>query len=394
MTASTTQGRDPASLRRHNLRTLLRHLHLQGPTSRAELGEVTGLTRSAIADLVGELTTRGLVLEEGAGQPHTQRGRPPLIVSPRDESAYVLAVVVDVDTIGIGRVGLGGTILEEAETQHEHVSGDPTRSLDQLTGLVQEWLESTETSPVAIGVAVPGIVRARDGLIARAPNLGWRNLSLGDELRHRTGLSLPIVIGNEAGLAALAEHRRGAGREYSDLVYVSAGVGLGGGIITGDRLLTGHTGYGGEVGHMITHPGGRYCHCGGRGCWETEVGADALLRHAGVHDPADRHAALDALFVGADQAETPALEAFRALCTPVATGLANLINIFEPERIILGGLLRSLIRHAGDELRTALDDLRGLPELDVDLQPAQLGEHGRLLGAAEAAVNSFLARLD
>ncbi len=394
VTTSTAQGRDPASLRRHNLRTLLRHLHLQGATSRVALGELTGLTRSTIADLVGELTGRGLVVEGGPSQPQAGRGRPPLIVWPQDKRAYVLAVAVEVDTIRIGRVGLGGRLLDELSTQHDYTPGDPTQSVRQLSELLREWVGSAEQPPVAVGVAVPGVIRTDDGLVARAPNLGWRDFGLGAELRSRTELSGPIVIGNEARLAALAEHRRGAGHDCSDLVYVSAEVGVGGGIVTHDRLLTGNTGYGGEIGHMITHPGGRHCHCGAHGCWETEIGADALLRLAGVDRPPDRRAALERVLAEAERSEAGALEAFRALCPAIATGLINLINVFNPERIILGGFLAPLVRHAGTELDAVLDELRGLPELAVEVYPAELGDHARLLGAAEIAVSSFLAQLE
>ncbi|ASU80961.1 ROK family protein [Actinopolyspora erythraea] len=394
MTTSTAQGRDPASLRRHNLRALLRHLHLRGPTSRVRLGEVTGLTRSAIADLVGELTERGLTTESGSSQPQPSRGRPPLIVSPRDERAYVLAVALDVDTVRIGRVGLGGNVLEEMTTQHEHVPGDPTASLEQLARLLREWAGTADAGPIAVGVAVPGLVRAEDGLVTRAPNLGWRDLGLGERLRDLAGLTAPVVVGNEARLAALAEHRRGAGRDRADLVYVSAGVGVGAGIVAHDQLLTGSTGYAGEVGHMITNPGGRACHCGARGCWETEIGADALLRQVGVVDPPDRQAELEHLFERAERAEAEALEVFRFLCAPVATGLANLVNVFDPKLILLGGLLRPVLRHAERELHDSLDRLRGLPELPVELAPAQLGEQGHLLGAAEAAVSSFLTTFE
>ncbi|WP_092977415.1 ROK family protein [Actinopolyspora lacussalsi] len=397
MTASTAQGRDPASLRRHNLRALLRHLHLRGPTSRVGLGEVTGLTRSAIADLVGELTERGLVLESGSSQQQpgrTGRGRPPLIVSLRDERAYVLAIAIDVDTVRIGRVGLGGNVLEEMTTQHEHSPGDPTPGLEQLARLVRELVTTTEAPPIAVGVAVPGLVRDEDGVVTRAPNLGWHELALGQRLRESADITAPVVVGNEARLAALAEHRRGAGRDRTDLVYVSAGVGVGAGIVAHDQLLTGNTGYAGEIGHMITSPGGRTCHCGARGCWETEIGADALLRRIGVVEPADRQAELERLFDRAERGDAEALDAFRQLCAPVATGLANLINIFDPGLVLLGGLLRPLLRHAEGELRHSLERVRGLPELPVELGSARLGEQGHLLGAAEAAVSSFLASFE
>lgn len=395
MTTSTTRGRDPASVRRHNLRALLQHLHLQGPTSRAELCDITGLTRSAIADLVSELATRGLAVEGTgeSGQSPSGRGRPSMIVSPCVADTYVLAVAVEVDTIRLSRVGFGGSILTQTQTTHDYVPGEPARSVKQLAALIDEWIRSAPAPPIGLGVAVPGLVREEDGLITRAPNLDWHNVSLGDELQRATQLSGPIVIGNEARLAALAEQRRGAGRECGDLVYVSAEVGVGGGIVTHDYMLTGHTGYSGEIGHMITNPNGRDCHCGARGCWETEIGADAFLRYAGVPAPVDRHAALDDLLTRAEQRETQPLAAFRALCTPVAIGLANLLAIFNPERVILGGLLEPMMRHTGTQLQATLEQLRGLPEVLADLRPAQLGEHGRVLGAAEAAVNRFLAHL-
>ncbi|PRW62234.1 ROK family protein [Actinopolyspora mortivallis] len=394
VTTSTTQGRDPASLRRHNLRTLLGHLHLQGATSRVRLGEITGLTRSAIADLVAELTERGLATEAGPSQPQSGRGRPPLIVSPRDESAYVLALAVDVDTVRIGRVGLGGTLLRESATRHAPLPERPEEAVTVLSRMIRRETETAEVSPLAMGVAVPGLVRDGDGVVTRAPNLGWRELALAERLREGTGFAGRVVVGNEARLAALAEHRRGAGRECADLVYVSAGVGVGGGVIARDRLLTGNTGYAGEIGHMVTNPAGRACHCGGRGCWETEIGTDALLRRAGIVAPGDRHAALAELVSRAHGSEPEALETFRGMSYAVAVGLTNLINIFDPCRVILGGLLRPTLLYAGEELRGALEELRGLPELPVELCPAELGEQGPMLGAAEAAVSSFLAGME
>jgi predicted NBD/HSP70 family sugar kinase len=391
VTSSSTRGRDPASLRRHNVRVLLRHLHLHGPTSRAHLGKVTGLTRSAIADLVGELTERGLAVETGPSQTTSGRGRPPLIVAPCPDTARALAVAVEVDTVRIRRIGFGGALLEGAEVPHEAGQGEPERSIRQIAELVNEWI-SDDDPPIALGVAVPGLVRAEDGMVARAPNLEWHELDLGAQLRAGTGVSGPVVIGNEARLATLAEHRRGAGQQSADLVYISAEVGVGGGIIARNRLVTGTAGYGGELGHMITNPGGRACHCGGRGCWETEIGADALLRQAGVR-PKDRHAALDELLTAAARGDSGALDAMRALCTPVAIGLANLVNVFNPERVVLGGLLQHLAQHVGEDLRKTLDELRGLPELPVDLRPAEFGEDGRLLGAAEIAIDSFLNQL-
>lgn len=392
MTTSARQGRDTASLRRHNLQAVLHHLHLHGPTSRVRLGEVTGLTRTAIADLVTELTGHELVTESGRNQPHAGRGRPPMIVSPSDRRAYVLAVSVEVDTITVGRVGLGGRLSEELSVPHHYRRGNPGQSLDQLTELLAARIDSA-SPPLGIGMAVPGLVRDVDGLVARAPNLGWRNVSLGDELRARLPVPCPVIVANEARLAALAEHRRGAGTGCRHLVYVSAEVGVGAGVIIDDRVLDGSVGYAGEAGHMIVRPGGLRCHCGGSGCWETEVGADALLRHAGTRHPRNRRAAVTRLTSRAREGDAAAVDAFAALCPAVAAGVTNLINLFDPERIVLGGLLVPLLECVPGQLRAAMAENRGLPEIDVELVPAELGDQVRLLGAAEAAVNRALAEL-
>lgn len=385
------RGRDAAGMRRHNLRAVLRHLHLHGPTSRPELCAVTGLTRSAIGDLVGELLARELVREQG-GALSGGRGRPPLVVTPHEQT-HVLAVAVEVDTISIGRVGLGGVVSEQDSVPHEYVAGDPSSSLDQLTEMLRRWASKSTTAPLAIGIAVPGIVAGEDGTIVSAPNLAWQQVRLGAELQRSTGLSVPITIANEARLAGLAEHRRGAGRDCADLVYVSAEVGVGGGVISGGRTLTGASGYAGEIGHMVTRPDGRACRCGGHGCWETEIGADALLRHAGITAPPDRHAALTELLRQADEGRPDAVAALRALCPAVAIGLANLINVFNPQRVLFGGLLTAVVRHARNELHGCLRAVHGLRAYPADVRGAELGELAPLLGAAEAAVDSVLEQL-
>lgn len=387
-------GRDTASIRQHNLRTVLRHLHLHGATNRVELGRVTGLTRSAVGDLVAELTARGLVTESEVEVASGARGRPSLVVAPRDDNARVVAVSVRVDTLRVTSVGLGGTVGEVVEVPHEHVPSDPRPTLEQLAMLLENQLKALNSPPLAVGVAVPGLVRTTDGTVALAPRLRWRDLSLREELGRRVNLGAPLVTGNDSNFSTLAEHLRGAGRGHGHLVYLFAELGVGGGIIVDNQLLVGgKPGYGGEVGHMVTDPGGRPCDCGGHGCWETQIAAAALLRHAGISAATDydRRAAVTELLARADRDDPAAVAALTALVPPLAAGIATLLSLFNPERIILGGLIAHVLQHADAEVRAAITYHRpALSNSPVDLVPAELGDKAPLLGAAEAAINTFL----
>lgn len=388
-------GRDTISVRRHNLRTVLRHLHLSGPSTRVELGGVTGLTRSAVGDLVAELIARELVTESEAEASGGRRGRPSLLVAPRDDRARVLAVNIRADSLRTAFVGLGGTVSDVREVPHDHVPGDPGASLDQLAGLIRDQLDTLASPPLAVGISVPGLVRANDGSVALAPLLGWRDLPLAEELHRRVDVDVPLVTANESNLSALAEHLRGAGRDHDHMIYLYAELGVGGGFIVDGRLLLGgHPGYGGEVGHMVLDPGGQPCYCGGHGCWETQVAADAVLRHAGItaDGASGRRAALAELLTRADGHEPRAQAALAALVPPLGAGIATLLSLFNPERIILGGLFAHLLRHFEPALRDAVEYHRPtLSNRSMDIVPAQLGGQAPLLGAAEAAIDAFLA---
>jgi predicted NBD/HSP70 family sugar kinase len=391
-------GRDTVSVRRHNLRTVLRYLHVNGPTTRTQLGKITGLTRSAVGDLVAELAAGELVSESDVVTEFARsRGRPSLLVAPRAEAARVLAVVIRDDTLRAAWVGLGGSVGKVVEVPHDYVPGDPEPSLDQLTAVLRGQLRDSARPPLAIGVAVPGLVRATDGAVALAPRLGWRDLPLADELRRRIGVDPPIVTGNDTNLIALAEHLRGAGREHEHMIYLGSELGVGGGIIVDGRLLQGgHPGYAGEVGHMVIGDAALPCYCGGHGCWETQVAADAVFRHAGmtVTGAHAREAALADLLARSEQGDTEARDALTAVLPAFAAGVATLLSLFNPGRVILGGVFAHLLQHAEPDLRAAIAHRRPvLSNGPVDLVPAELGVQGPLLGAAEAAVDAFLTGL-
>ena len=181
-------GQRSETVRRANLSAILRELHARGPLSRSELVARTGLTRSAIRGLIGELVAADLVSEERAA-PLGTPGRPSPVVRPNPENAAVLALEIAVDSLAVGLVGLGGEILERVRVDRpkEHISvEDVVADLVELVTLVRARRPNVDPL-VGIGVAIVGVVRRTDGLVSMAPNLGWRDVPLGDRLGARAG---------------------------------------------------------------------------------------------------------------------------------------------------------------------------------------------------------------
>jgi predicted NBD/HSP70 family sugar kinase len=383
----------PESVRRHNLSLVLRHLHQSGALSRSEIGGDLGMTRSTIGELVADLRARGLVLE---GDPARlgAPGRPSLVARPNPEGAAAITAEIAVNSLSAAVVGLGGRILHRARMTHR-----PRRlAVDQTIEDVGRLIQTAQASIPAgcwvagLGIAVAGVVRRADGLVHFAPNLGWREVPLGRLVAERLGSSLPVLIANEADLGALAEHTWGAGIGVHHLVYVSSEVGVGGGLVIDGRPLVGAAGCAGEVGHFQVNPVGERCRCGAIGCWETEIGGPAMLRRIGIVQKDYKPEAVTRLLRQAAWGDPLALAAVEDVGRWLGTGLAGLVNIFNPQRVVLGGLLGTMwpvveqIVHA--ELRARVM----APELDPDelIRPTQLGADGPLLGAAELALTRVL----
>jgi predicted NBD/HSP70 family sugar kinase len=269
----------------------------------------------------------------------------------------------------------------------------PQAVLSLAADQLATWLETATRPCAGIGVAVPSAV-ADDGTALIALNLSWpSSVSVGPVL-HRMladrGHRAPVQVGNDANLAALAEHRHGAGRGATDLLYLMSGQrGVGGGLVVGGRLHTGSAGYALEVGHLTVRPGGRPCHCGNDGCLEVEADAAALLDAAGV---ASRGSALTAArgVIAAAGTDPSARAAVHAVTERLAVGLASLVNVLNPDRIVLAGLHAELLAADEQHLRTALASYSFLDQAaHVDLRPGGLPRPS-LTGAAELALQPLL----
>jgi predicted NBD/HSP70 family sugar kinase len=375
-------GQRSETVRRANLSAIAAELHLNGPLSRSALVARTGLTRSAIRGLTGELVGGGLALEERSS-PIGMPGRPSPLVRPNSDGAVVLAIDISVDSLAAAIVGFGGRVhvLTRVDRPRGHLSLEET--VEDLAALVRPMLGRQPL--IGVGVAVAAVVRRSDGMVRMAPNLGWRDVPFGERLGQALALGVPMSVANEADLGVLAEHRRGAAIGVDDVLYISGEVGVGGGVIVGGRPLAGAAGYGGEVGHIPVNPDGAACGCGSVGCWETEIGERALLVRAGRRATGGR-AGVEAVLSAAGGGDREAIEALEAVGTWLGRGMAGLVNTLNPRIVVLGGFFGRIHPYVAGNLDAALER-HALPASRdlVRVVPAALGADASVIGAAEIA---------
>lgn len=379
---------------RSSVGTLLHHIHVSGPLSRAVLAERMGVNRSTILSATAELVAAGLVSEV---QPDgtSGAGRPSLVVRPESERVAVLAFDVAVDRLVAARVGLGGPVLDRRVTDRSRAGADLDTVVGKLAAMGRELIDATPPDTVwaGIGASYCGMIRPGDGVVRYGPALGWVDQAFGAELEKALGLGLPVAVGNEAHLGAMAEYERGAGLGCPDLIYLHGDVGVGGGILVGGKLLGGESGYGCEVGHMLVNPaGGRPCLCGSRGCLEAETGEYALLSAAGRAPGQFGREAVRAVVRDAAEGDEAAAKAVAEIGDWLGIGVANLINLFNPGVVIFGGMLREVYAVAAPQVadriaRHAMPVSRERARLRL----SGLADDATLLGAADLGFAALLA---
>ena len=323
-----------------NRNVLLRLLFDEPGHSRATLAERSGLTKSTVSLLAKELLDEGWLAEDGVAVTGSLGRRPtPLRIDGRDLA--LIGAELGIDSIRVVSSSLHGEVLEALTVPLRDRA--PDVACHQMVELVTaESARVTRAGArlLGIGVGLPGAVDTAHGIIEFAPNLGWRNVEVGQRLArelHAGGLEqVPVYCQNEADLAAIGETAFGARPIDDPLVYVSCSVGVGAGIVLNGALFTGATGAAGEIGHTILQVDGLPCSCGRRGCAEAYVGLKAVAHAAGLL----RHGEVDREGLVADLARPRAQrarKAFAAAGDALGVLLQNVWTTFNPKAIVLGG---------------------------------------------------------
>jgi len=386
----TTLGSNLDSLRVHNLSAILTRIHHDAPLSRSELAATTGLNRSTITILVNELIDRGLVLEssnaDGGVSAKKSVGRPSMALHP-SEQIIAIAVNPEIDAITVGVVSLGGHV--QRSIRYDTDEPPTMRRAVKITKAIIEGIQAmlpSDSRIVGIGVAVPGLTNSNDGSVALAPHLGWRQEPLAQVLAAETGL--PVWAANDAHLGVLAETVFGGGAHVGSTLYLNGGAsGIGGGVVSGGIPLKGTMGFAGELGHFRIRSGGGRDSAGLEGTLESEVSRDDLLESLGLERRDFRQLDAALALPRSDSAQKEIDRQVRAL----GTALGSMVTIFNPDLIVLGGFLGSLLDAEPDRLLRIVAQESLAPQYAaVRITRPELRDDILLVGAAELAFGALL----
>lgn len=399
----------PTDVRAANMSLLLRTLRDHPSCSRTELVRATGLSKATVSTLVADLLARGLVSEEGTS-PDGGVGRPSTALTPVGGRVAGVCVEIGPYALSAASVDLSGQVLEREAVALTAPPGQARAVVSQVGGLLASRLVSLAAHGVhvpALTVAQTGILNYQDGSVRLSSSMGWSGVplreavtaELGRQLDRRVGHEarvLPrVLVENDAKLAALATYRRYARRGVRNLLYVSAGDGVGAGIVCDGHLLRGWLGQSGEVGHIPVGEGDYLCRCGRRGCWETTVGLEALTRALPAGSPArDRSLPLaerierTRAVYDADRSrlDGPVTTAVEQLCR----GLVALVDVLSPQVVVLSGWLAAFSDVVTEPVRTYLASRQLDPAATVQVEASDLGVWAPAVGGALMALEPAL----
>ncbi|MFJ8848937.1 ROK family protein [Streptomyces sp. NPDC102437] len=366
-------------------------VHTGRAPTRSVLTSELGVTRATAGAVAAELEALGLIrVDSRPGSAAGSQGRPSHRLSVRESGPVAIAAQVHADGFRAALVGLGGRLVATAPGRVT-VTADPAQVIGEVVDDCARLLRDSGLRCVGAGLAVPSAVAEPEGTALNPLHIAWQAGAPVSEIFaacvREAGIPGPAFTGNDVNLAALAEHRHGAGRGAQHLLCVATGHrGVGGALVLDGRLHTGSSGLALEVGHLTVNPEGRPCHCGGRGCLDVETDPLAFLV-AARREPGPEESLLKQAddLLRTEYEDAAVRGAAEELIDRLGLGLAGLVNILNPDRIILGGLHRALLDADPERLRAVVAD-RSLwgRSGSVPILPCTLN-HNSLVGAAELA---------
>ena len=377
------------SLRDHNRRRVLEELQHRGTASRADLARFTGLSRSTVSSLVGELQHSGLVVEtadNGVGGRSQGQGRPPVLLTLDRRAGAVVGIDFGHAGVRVAAADLGRTILAEHHRDMD-VDHAGTTALDAAAELVHTVLEEADVDAdrvLAAGMGVSGPVDHEADVVHRSAILpSWGDIRPGAEMHKRLGV--PVFIENDANLGAMAEVALGAARDVRNAIYLMIGAGIGAGLVVDGKIIHGAGGTAGELGHVLVDDNGPICRCGNRGCLETLAGSPAVVE---LLKPAyGAELTFDGVLKLIADEDPGALRAVADAGRVLGRVVAAVCNVFNPDTVVVGGDLGEAGDVLLDPMREAVSRYAIAPAAeDARIVAGVLGERAQVLGALALAL--------
>ena len=393
--------RTSRDIRIANRFNVLRHILAASAVSRQEIALETALSFATVSNLVGELLAMGLLVEVGFQD--SGGGRPRGLVSVNPRGGFLVGIDAAETYVHVELFDAALTVLATAEEPLHPDENRPDQVVERIVSGVASVLAEAQIAPeqvLGVGVSVPGQVDPEGGVSVFAPNWAWHDVPMRGMLRSR--LTMPLYLDNPLRASAVAELWFGAGRGHDDVVVLTLGTGAGVGLALGGALYRGATNSSGEWGHTTLVLDGRPCHCGGRGCVETYVGAPGIMQHlrelapqSPMLHPDDQTATVAALAAGLDAGDPVAAAVLDVTARYLGAAVGDLINLFNPEVVVLSSWVASQL---GEGLVSRVRAVATRHALRRPLDAAEI-TLGRIpgnpvsLGAATFALERFLAAI-
>ncbi|GAA4710539.1 ROK family transcriptional regulator [Brevibacillus fulvus] len=379
-------------VKKNNKALVLQTIIEQAPVSRADVALSLGLNKGTVSSLVNELIHEELVFESGPGE--SSGGRRPVLLLFNREAAYSIGIDIGVNYLLGLLTDLQGNIIQRAHLDYDDL---PCQEIIQLVKeMIRSLLAQAPSSPygvVGIGIGVPGIVDM-EGKVLLAPNLGWKNVQLKTEIERE--FQLPVIIDNEANAGAYGEMRFGAGKETDNLVYISAGIGIGVGMILQGSLYRGSNGFSGELGHMVIESNGKECRCGSKGCWELYASEQALLKEArssALLPSSGKELSLEKLIQFAHAQDQATIQLFDKIGFYLGIGINNILNGLNPQTVIIGNRLALAHQWLGKPIEQVIrSQTLSFHQEHVQLKFSDLSYYSTALGIAAFSAENFLTQ--
>jgi len=403
---SNRNSADQALVRELNLSLVIRFIHNEAPVSRSQIAQATGLNKSTVSSLVEDLLERKLVHETGTNSVGT--GRPATLLEINPAAGGIIGIELGVDFIAIALADLTANILWKQLVSIDPYDAQET-TITKILGLTDKAIDICYKDHglilFGLGLSAPGTVDLEQGALVFAPNLQWRNVPFRELFLKHTRLN--FYIENDANAAAVAEHLFGAARNSDDFIFVVVGIGIGGGLFLNGNLYRGKNGFAGEIGHtpIVAEPYQNPCHCGNLGCWETYANQSSLISRVQTRLESNRESIIPEFMAeqksllsisiikqAADENDIEVLEALGETGTALGLGFASLIDVFNPEKIILGGTLSSVGKYLLPSIKEtatkhSLSDVS--PKADIMLSAFETD--AILIGAISIVVDDILS---
>lgn len=387
-------------IREINVSQILRLINERGKISRTELSKETGLSLAAICNIIDSLIKKGFVSEVGVGE--SSGGRKPVLLSINKKAYYVIGIKVGAEEITFVLTGIDSNPVEKL------VYKTPSSlSLEEVTDAISKGVSNllsltsiNKKCLLGIGIGISGLVNSESGFVVKSGILGWQDIPLKKLLEKR--LKINVYIDNDVNTLAIAEKLFGIAQKYENFVLVTIGRGVGAGIFIKGELYRGAIGGAGEFGHIVVDPNGLLCECGNRGCLETFIADPFIVERVKTKLKKGEKSIITNLIDNLDEI-TPQIileaanlgdefskEIFKEIGNHLGRGLSILVNILNPELIILSGegmraqefIMESTIKSLKSHTFANMGE-------KLEVIPLRLGDDSWAVGAAALAINKI-----